>query len=136
MARNRTTFKGCSEHGTHTSSTAVGTKYGVASGAKLVAVQVLSCDGVGSDATILAGLDWSINHALAQRPWRPSVASLSLGGDFDFGNAFRHAVDQIMAQGMLIVVAAGNDAGDSCAESPADIAEANAKLAAMQPGKI
>eukprot|EP00900_Chrysochromulina_parva_P011586 jgi/Chrpa1/20428/Chrysochromulina_OHIO_Genome00024261-RA len=29
-----------------------------------------------------------------------------------------------MAQGMLIVVAAGNDAGDSCAESPADIAEA------------
>jgi len=126
MARTKSNGKivGCSEHGTHTSSTAVGTKYGVASGAKLVAVQVLSCDGVGSDATILAGLDWSINHALAQRPWRPSVASLSLGGDFDFGNAFRHAVDQIMAQGMLIVVAAGNDAGDSCAESPADIAEA------------
>ena len=39
--------KWCPSHGTHCASTAGGTAYGVAAGATLVSVQVLSCAGSG-----------------------------------------------------------------------------------------
>ena len=42
----------CNSHGTHCGSTAVGSTYGVAKGATLIAVQVLSCAGSGSAAGV------------------------------------------------------------------------------------
>jgi len=116
------TAQGCSTHGTHTASTAAGSLYGVASAAEVIPVQVLSCAGSGSDAHVLDGINWAIAHAVNRVPRRPSVMSLSLGGGqrsamLDYG------VARAVEFGVLVVVAAGNDADDACEGSPAGAAE-------------
>jgi subtilisin family serine protease len=65
----------CNGHGTHTAGIAGGHTYGVAKGATLYAVRVLDCSGHGSDADIIAGVDW-----VAQHRHLPAVANMSLGG--------------------------------------------------------
>ena len=115
--------QGCESHGTHTSSTAAGTLYGVASKAKIVPVQVLGCSGGGTDAAVLEGMEWAANDFLAQVPRRPAVVAMSLGG-----GARSHVLDAAAKRlndlGMLVVVAAGNAGTDSCLGSPAGAAEA------------
>jgi hypothetical protein len=106
----------CSEHGTHTSSTAAGSLYGVAPEARVVAVQVLPCDGSGSDLDVMDGILWAREHAVAHG--QPSVLSLSLGGDgraWYLDSTVKHTVEA----GVLVVVAAGNEERDACRGSPA-----------------
>lgn len=110
----------CETHGTHTASTAVGTKYGVASAAEVYSVQVLDCSGEGSVFDIVEGLEWALEHYLAQTPRRPSVVGMSIGGGRSDMEA--KAVTRLYEHGLLVVAAAGNDATDSCEESPAGIA--------------
>src|SRR5690606_8157034 len=65
----------CNEHGTHVAGTVGGTRYGVAKGVTLVAVRVLDCQGNGTWAGVIAGIDWvAANHD------SPAVANMSLGG--------------------------------------------------------
>jgi len=45
----------CDGHGTHVASVAAGRTVGVAKEAKVVAVKVLDCDGIGTISTIIAG---------------------------------------------------------------------------------
>ena len=68
----------CSGHGTHCASTIAGKDYGVAKAATVVAVQVLSCQGSGSMAGVLAGIDWSVQES--NKHAGKSVISMSLGG--------------------------------------------------------
>ncbi len=104
-------------HGTHTAGTAVGTCYGVAQGATLHAVKVLGNDGSGSFSGIIDGLRWVAQDVAANGGW-PAVASLSLGGDRS--KSLDDAVEAVVAAGIPVVVAAGNDYGaDSCTKSPA-----------------
>ena len=70
----------CNDHGTHCASTAAGQTHGVAKGASIVSVQVLSCEGYGTKSTVIEGIEWAVEHALASG--KPSVLSLSLGGSF------------------------------------------------------
>jgi len=48
----------CNGHGTHCAGTALGTTYGVAPGATLHGVRVLSCTGSGSSVGVIAGMNW------------------------------------------------------------------------------
>jgi len=62
-------------HGTHCAGTAGGTRYGVAPGAQVRSVKVLSDQGSGSWSWSYEALDW-----LATSSVRPAIASMSLGG--------------------------------------------------------
>ncbi|MFV0129023.1 S8 family peptidase [Streptomyces sp. HMX112] len=102
----------CHGHGTHVAGTVGGANYGVARGATLVAVRVLDCQGRGSNASVIAGLDW-----VAQNARQPAVLNASLGGPRS--QAVNDAATALSDRGVLPVVAAGNDAVDACTVSPA-----------------
>jgi subtilisin family serine protease len=107
----------CNGHGTHTAGTISGTTYGVAKGAKLVAVRVLDCSGSGSYSQIIDGVDWVTKNAI-----KPAVANMSLGGAA--GSTLDDAVKASIASGVTYAVAAGNDNTDACNTSPARLADA------------
>jgi subtilisin family serine protease len=103
-------------HGTHIAGTIGGKVSGVAKGATLVTVKVMKSNGRGSDAAIIAGLDYVIAEKKA-RPWVPMVVNLSLGGLRTF--SFNRAVDKVVDAGIVVVAAAGNMGVDACLVSPA-----------------
>ncbi|MBZ4417970.1 S8 family serine peptidase [Myxococcus sp. RHSTA-1-4] len=105
----------CHGHGTHVSSTAAGTLYGMAKQARIHPVRVLGCGGSGSWAGVIAGLDFARTDCRNQNG--PCVANLSLsGGQTPTANA---AVANAVNAGVTVVVAAGNDNVDACTRSPA-----------------
>ena len=107
----------CDGHGTHVAGTVGGTTYGVAKRVTLVPVRVFNCRGTGTNAQLIAGLDW-----ITARAVRPAVANLSLGG---FTSAsVDTAVTRTIRRGITVVVAAGNDFDDACNDSPARVPRA------------
>ena len=109
----------CNGHGTHVAGTIGGTTYGVAKSVSLVAVRVLDCSGSGSWSGVIAGLDWvATDHAAGT----PAVANMSLGGGAS--STVDSAVQAVIADGVTVVVAAGNSNADACATSPARVPSA------------
>jgi len=107
----------CDGHGTHVAGTVGSSTYGVAKDATIYAVRVLDCDGNGTNAGVLAGVDWvTSNHT------KPAVANMSLGGGVS--TALDNAVNSAVSQGITMVVAAGNDNNNACSHSPARAANA------------
>src|SRR5215207_3316328 len=108
----------CNGHGTHVAGTIGGSTYGVAKGVTLHAVRVLDCQGNGTDATVISGVDWvTANRQL------PAVANLSLGGGAS--TALDTAIQNLINSGVTTAVAAGNDYGvDACTQSPGRVAAA------------
>jgi subtilisin family serine protease len=107
----------CNGHGTHVAGTVGGALYGVAKAVTLVPVRVLNCQGSGTNAGVIAGVDWVTSNRV-----RPAVANMSLGGGAS--SALDTAVKNSIAAGVTYVVAAGNDNRDACNYSPARVAEA------------
>ncbi|MEU3744032.1 MULTISPECIES: S8 family peptidase [Streptomyces] len=112
----------CQGHGTHVAGTVGGAKYGVAKGVKLVAVRVLDCNGSGTTAGVIAGVDWVTANAV-----KPAVANMSLGGGANA--SLDDAVRRSIASGVTYAVAAGNGnflglPARACSYSPARVAEA------------
>merc|ERR1711879_384170 len=105
-------------HGTHCAGTAGGTRYGVAPGAQVRSVKVLSDQGSGSWSWSYEALDW-----LATTSVRPAIASMSLGGSGVI-SGMRDAVNAAVNAGVTVVVAAGNDNSDACGFSLAYVPNA------------
>jgi subtilisin family serine protease len=102
----------CNGHGTHTAGTVGSATYGVAKNVQVIPVRVLSCQGNGSDAEVIAGVDWvAANHTA------PSVANMSLGGDAS--PALDTSIHNLVTAGVTVAVAAGNETQDACNVSPA-----------------
>jgi subtilisin family serine protease len=104
----------CDGHGTHVAGTVGGSAtYSVAKEAQIVGVRVLDCEGNGTTAGVVAGINWVAQHAE-----KPAVANMSLG--FDGGDtAVDEAVNNAISAGIPFVVAAGNENADACNSSPA-----------------
>ncbi|WBB78275.1 S8 family serine peptidase [Micromonospora sp. WMMD882] len=106
----------CNGHGTHVAGTVGGTAYGVAKGVKLVAVKVLNCNGSGTNAGVIGGVDWVTANAQ-----KPAVANMSLGGG---ANAtLDTAVRNSIASGVTYGLAAGNSNANACNTSPSRVTE-------------
>ena len=115
-------------HGTHVAGTAAAIDngegvVGVAPGARLHAVKVLSSSGSGYTSWVIAGID----HVTANAN-TIEVANMSLGGSgTDDGkscaqtqNAQKKAICNSVDAGIVYVVAAGNDDVDAAGSTPAN----------------
>ena len=107
----------CHGHGTHVAGTIGGSQYGLAKAVQIVAVKVLNCQGSGSTAGVVAGIDWVTQHAI-----KPAVANMSLGGSAD--TALDTAVNNSINSGVTYAIASGNSNADACTFSPARVANA------------
>jgi len=110
-------YDDCHGHGTHVAGTVGSDDYGVAPGVTLIGVRVLNCQGSGSYAQVIAGVDYVVATAT-----RPSVANMSLGGGYS--SAVNDAVNQAVADGIVFTVSSGNSSADACGYSPASAASA------------
>ena len=102
-------------HGTHCIGTACGPRtprhaprprYGVAVESEIFAGKVLSNAGSGTDASILAGLNWAVANGCR-------VVSMSLGAAVavgaPFSTVYEGVAQRALRRGTLIVAAAGNN---------------------------
>jgi hypothetical protein len=113
----------CNGHGTHVAGTVASPTYGIAKDAQLVPVRVLDCNGGGSTATVVAGLDWVLQQ-VGTDPQKAAraVVNLSLGGGAS--STLDQAVNRLIDSGVTVVVAAGNSADNACNYSPARVSRA------------
>ncbi len=82
---------------------------GVAPGAQIYAVKVLDASGSGSDASVIAGLDYVAAIANSVNP-HIRVVNMSLGRPASSDDSAMHtAVQNLVNLGVSVVVAAGND---------------------------
>lgn len=104
-------------HGTHVAGTIAAKNndigvVGVAPGANLYAVKVLDNRGSGFMSDVIAGVNWVANPVNDI-----DVANMSLGGSIS--SALNDAVENAVSEGVVFVVAAGNESTDACSKSPA-----------------
>ncbi|WP_377268053.1 S8 family serine peptidase [Peterkaempfera sp. SMS 1(5)a] len=120
-------------HGTHVASTIAGSgansggKYkGVAPAADLLIGKVLDNAGSGSDADILAGMDWAVGQGA-------DIVSMSLGGPaVAGGDVLSQAVDSLSASShTLFVIAAGNSGPDESTLGTPGIADSALTVGAV-----
>jgi subtilisin family serine protease len=96
-------------HGTHTAGTACGPKtpagaiprYGIGFKTQIFIGKVLNNSGSGTQAQVLAGMNWAIAN-------RCAVISMSLGSQSPVHPAYTAAGNAALTNGCLIVAAAGN----------------------------
>jgi subtilisin family serine protease len=120
MVDNDSTPTDCHGHGTHVAGTAVGTTYGVAKKANVVAVRVLNCQGSGTNDDLIAGIDWVRANAA-----KPAVVNYSIGCQSRCtSQAMNNAVSSLISSGVQFVQAAGNSSDDACYYSPQSVAAA------------
>ena len=112
-------------HGTHTAGTACGPKapagliqrYGIGFRAQMFIGKVLTNAGLGSQAQSLAGINWAISK-------KCEVISMSLGAAVPPQPAYTVAGGAALANGCLIIAAAGNNSARPGVIKPA-LAPAN-----------
>ena len=74
-------------------------------------MRVLGCSGSGSFVSVILGLNHVIGEQIAQRQ-RKIIVNMSLRGPFS--RAVDDAIKDATEEGILVVVAAGNDFDDAC----------------------
>lgn len=114
----------CDGHGTHVAALAAGSTVGVATQARVISVRVLNCGGDGGVSEVVEALEWIRAH---HRAGAAAIANLSLGVERgDDGTAIEDAVRDLIDDGIVVVVAAGNGDSsakpfDACAIAPGDV---------------
>ncbi|KAL4752988.1 alkaline protease 1 [Aspergillus terricola var. indicus] len=103
-------------HGTHVAGTIGGETYGVSKKANLLSVKVFQGES-SSTSIILDGFNWAANDIVSKGRTGKSAINMSLGGGYSY--AFNQAVEDAYDEGVLSVVAAGNDNTDASDSSPA-----------------
>jgi hypothetical protein len=99
-------------HGTHVAgiiASADSTYKGVAYGANLFNVKVLNKTGSGYASDVIAGIEWSVENGA-------EIISISLGAvvdPCDGTDPLSQAVDEAVNEGVVVVVAAGNNGPDA-----------------------
>jgi serine protease len=93
-------------HGTHTSGTIAAADndigvVGVAPEADLLIAKVLDNTGTGETSWLISGIEWAVNNDA-------KVISMSLGS-YDYSSALETTCNNALADGVLLVAAAGND---------------------------
>lgn len=110
----------CNGHGTHVSSIAGGNApIGIAGHAQLIPVAVFSCNGQGTMADLIGGVNWIIQD-MSQHKRARVVVNLSL--QTQATTILDILMEELWNAGALIVAAAGNSrpgARDACQVSPA-----------------
>ncbi len=102
----------CNGHGTHVAGTTSSSTWGVAKNSTAWAVRVFGCSGSTATSNIIAGMNWVINNAQL-----PAVVNMSLGGPFS--STSNNLVQQMVNNGIVVAVAAGNSNANACNTSPA-----------------
>jgi subtilisin family serine protease len=127
-------------HGTHVAGTIAASAsglIGVAPDVTLIGYKVLAADGSGPTSGIIAAIE---RCADPNGDGDPSdhvhVANLSLGGPGDAEDAASRAVDNAVAAGVVMVVAAGNDGVTASIGSPGTALGALTVAAIDDDGRI
>jgi len=129
-------------HGTHVTGIAAASSNngvgiaGVNWLSKILPIRVLGrCGGFTSD--IVDGMRWAAGIPVSGLPANPNparVLNLSLGGDGGCDNASQSAVNDVIAVGTVVVVAAGNSNADVSTSSPANCSNVIAVGATTRSG--
>ncbi|XP_070688494.1 proprotein convertase subtilisin/kexin type 9 [Pempheris klunzingeri] len=106
----------CESHGTHMAGVVSGSDSGVARGAGVNLVRVLNCQGKGTVSGALAGMEY-IRAAVLARPVDAVVVLLPFIGGFS--RSLNAACRDMVANGAVVIAAAGNYRDDACLYSPA-----------------
>ncbi|ADL08511.1 S8 family serine peptidase [Thermosediminibacter oceani] len=114
VINGRTTPYDDNGHGTHVASIAAGTGEGnpaykgVAPGAALVGIKVLNSAGSGTISGIISGIEWMIQN---KNTYGIRIGNMSLGaaGSSDGTDSLSQAVNNAVNNGIIMVVAAGNE---------------------------
>ena len=107
----------CHGHGTHCAGTSAGSTYGVAKQATIYSARALDCSGAGAVSGIVLMMDFITQRQRTNATGRPAVLSQSLG--VHSSESLNSAIQSVTEAGLLVVGAAGNQAGDACNYSPA-----------------
>lgn len=119
VADTQSATSDCNGHGTHVAGIVGGAVHGVAKAVELVPVRVFGCESSTSTSILIAGVDWVVDDHEAGVP---AVANMSLGGGAS--TALDNAVRAMIADGVTVAIAAGNDGVDGCADtSPTRVGE-------------
>jgi subtilisin family serine protease len=109
----------CNGHGTHVAGTILGQTFGVAKNARVIPVRVFPCEGGVPSSYIQAAMEWVIED---HEEGVPAVVNMSLGGGPN--SVTDELIQSMIDDGLVVVVAAGNDSDDACDKSPARAANA------------
>lgn len=102
-------------HGTHVAGIVGSATYGVAKKANLIAIKTLDRSGHGSLSSIMAAIEFAVNHR--KKSGLPGIANLSLGAMAN--SILNRVIDSATETGLVVVVAAGNQNIDACEMLPA-----------------
>lgn len=124
-------------HGTHVADIAAGdgdgnaAHHGVAPEASLMNVKVLGDDGQGSSSDIVAGIEYAVENGA-------DLISMSLGAQTrcDGSDAMSRAVDAAVEDGVLAVVAAGNEGPEQQTITAPGCAQRAFTVGATERGQI
>ena len=102
-------------HGTHVAGTIGGLLTGVAKGVSIVPVRVLDSCGAGTTTMVFNGLNWILAD---HQPGEKAVVNMSIGFE-STATSIDTAIKNLLAEGIVVVAASGNDGGSACGQTPA-----------------